>query len=235
MRHLHNLLLATLPPAVADELAPKLRPVQFVQEHALYRAGERVTQVWFPESGLVSYLVPSGGARIEIAMVGHESVAGIAAALADPVAVNTAIVQMSGQGYALDAALLRNAADRHPDLRAALLRHHEAAFVQVQQAVVCNVVHTIDERLARWLMRAYDLTGRATLELTQEFLSDMLGVRRASVSAVAQSLQEAKFIAYRRGTIQILDRDGLRAAACECYGVVKRHYERLVKPHAPAG
>jgi len=235
MRHLHNLLLASLPPAVADELSPRLRPVQLVQEHALYRAGDRVAQVWFPDSGLVSYLAPAGAERIEVAMVGYESVVGVGAALADPVALNTAIVQIPGQGYALEAAALRAAADRHADLRQTLLRHHEAAFAQAQQAVVCNVVHTIEQRLARWLMRAHDLTGRATLELTQEFLADMLGVRRASVSTVAHTLQQAKLIAYRRGTIQILDRDGLRAAACSCYGVVKRHYERLVKPHAPAG
>jgi CRP-like cAMP-binding protein len=229
MRQLHNRLLASLPQSVTDELSPRLRPIQLVPEHALYRAGERVAQVCFPESGLVSYLVPVDNERIETAMVGHESVVGIAAALGDPVALNTAMVQMAGQGYALDAAALRAAADRHPGLRNILLRHQEAVFVQAQQAVVCNIVHNIEQRLARWLMRAYDLTGRAALELTQEFLADMLGVRRASISEVAHALQETQLIAYRRGHIQILNRDGLREAACGCYHVVKRHYERLVK------
>lgn len=235
MRQAHNRLLASLPPAVADELSPRLRPIQLVPEHALYRAGERVTQVYFPESGLVSYLVPIDSDGIETAMVGHDSVVGILAALADPVALNTAMVQMAGQACALDAAALRAAADRHPALRETLLRHHEAVLAQVQQAVVCNLAHTVEERLARWLMRAHDLTGRDALELTQEFLADMLGVRRASVSAVAQAFQETELIAYRRGHIQIRDREGLRAAACDCYGVVKRHYERLVKSAPPSG
>jgi CRP-like cAMP-binding protein len=230
MTHVRNHLLASLPPAVVDEFAPRLRPIQFVQEHALYRAGDRVTQVFFPDSGLISYLVPADHHRIETAMVGHESVVGIAAALADPVALNTAMVQMHGQGHALDASVLRAAAEEHPDLRATLLRHHEAVFVQVQQAVVCNIAHTVEQRLARWLLRAHDMTGRTTLELTQEFLADMLGVRRASVSQVAHTLQNAGLITYRRGQIRILDLEGLRHTACECYRLIKRHYDRLMKP-----
>jgi len=228
---LRNRLLASLPSDVLAEVSQYLRPVQFVQEHVIYRAGDRVGQVYFPETGLVSYLggVASGD-RIEIAMVGRESVVGIALALADPVALHAAIAQTTGQGYALDAGVLRRAAERHAPLRRTLLRHHEVVLAQVQQSVLCNLTHTVEQRLARWLLRAHDLTGRGTLDLTQEFLADMLGVRRASVSSVAQALQEAGVIAYRRGQIQILDADGLRAAACECYGVVKHHYDRLIAP-----
>lgn len=235
MDRVRNHLLASLPPAVLGDLSPRLRPVHLVSEHALWRAGDRVANVVFPESGLVTYLAAAADERIEIAMIGHESVAGALAALGDPVALNTAMVQLPGQGHALDAGFLRAAADRHAALRETLLRHHEAVFVQAAQSVVCNAAHTVEERLARWLLRAHDVTGRATLELTQEYLADMLGVRRASVSLVAHALQQAGLIAYRRGQIQILDRDGLRGAACACYHLVKRHYDRLMRPPGPQG
>ena len=142
--------------------------------------------------------------------------------------MNTAIAQTAGQGHSLDSDILRDVADRHTILRKTLLRHQLAVQAQAQQAVLCNVTHTVEQRVARRLLRAHDLTGRSTLDLTQEFLADMLAVRRASVSLVAHALQEAGAIAYRRGQIHILDADGLRAAACECYGVVKRHYDRLI-------
>lgn len=236
MTDFRNRLLASLPSEIAAPLAPQLRPLQVAQEHALYRAGDRIDQVYFPETGLVSYLVEvAGGDRIETAMVGHDSVVGLAAALAEPVALNTAIAQTTGQGFALDARVLSAAAERHAPLRATLFRHQEAVYAQVQQSVLCNVTHTVEERLARWLLRARDLTGRSTLDLTQEFLADMLGVRRASVSLVAHALQEAGVIAYRRGQIQILHAERLRATACACYGVVKRHYDRLIEPVAEAG
>ena len=235
MTDLRNRLLASLPPAIAGELMPHLRPMQFAREHVLYRAGERVARVYFPETGLVSYLVEvAGGDRIETAMIGHDSVVGIPVALADPVTLNTAIAQTAGQGHALDVDILRETADRHPLVRTTLLRHQLAVFAQAQQAVLCNVTHTVEQRVARWLLRAHDLTGRSTLDLTQEFVADMLAVRRASVSLVAHALQEAGAIAYRRGQIHILDAGGLRAAACECYGVVKRHYDRLIPSLAEA-
>jgi CRP-like cAMP-binding protein len=231
-----NRLLASLPNEIFGEVSPYLQPVRFMREHALYRAGERVGQVYFPETGLVSYLIEGAGAgRIETAMVGHDSLVGISVALADPVALTSAIAQTAGHGYALDAGLLRAAADRHASLRRTLLRHHEAVLAQTQQSVLCNVTHTVEERLARWLMRAHDLTGRSTLDLTQEFLADMLGVRRASVSLVAHALQEAGVIAYRRGQIQILDVARLGATACACYGVVRQHYDRLTAPMTEGG
>jgi CRP-like cAMP-binding protein len=234
MDHVRNRLLAALPPDILGELAPRLRPVQFLPEHALYRAGERVAHVYFPGSGLISHVVAVDHHRVETAMVGHDSVVGVAAALADPVALSTALVQAAGQGHALEAAVLRAAAERHPPLRATLLRHQEAVLAQAQQTAVCNVAHTIEQRLARWLLRAHDMSGRASLELTQEFLADRLGVRRASVSQAAHMLQEAGLIGYRRGQIHLRDVEGLRQAACECYRVVKRHYDRLVKPEPAA-
>jgi CRP-like cAMP-binding protein len=161
-------------------------------------------------------------------MVGKDSVYGASAAL-DGIALNDAIVQIEGVCSALNVQELRTAADKSPTFRTTLIRHEQALFAQAIQAAGCNASHAIEARLARWLLRARDLQGSDSLGLTQEFLAQMLGVQRTSVSTVANSLQRAGLIRYSRGQVEILDPKGLEASSCECYSVVKERYARLAR------
>jgi CRP-like cAMP-binding protein len=161
-------------------------------------------------------------------MVGRDSVYGAAAALNGRVALNDAIVQIPGAASTIDVAHLRKAAADSASLRAALIRHAEFVFVQAQQSAACNATHTLEARLARWLLRAHDLSGGDTLLLTQEFLGQMLGVQRTSLSLVANTLQTAGLIRYRRGRIEIINLEGLMESSCQCYKAVRTQYDRLL-------
>jgi hypothetical protein len=164
-------------------------------------------------------------------MIGRDSMLGATAALDGQVSLNKAIVQLPGSGEILDVGRFREVAEQSLALRTTLLRHEQVLFAQAQQSAACNASHTVEARLARWLLRSRDLSGSDTLALTQEFLADMLGVRRSSVSPVAVTLQRAGLIRYSRGHIEILDLEGLQSASCECYETVKAHYDRLLNHH----
>jgi CRP-like cAMP-binding protein len=165
---------------------------------------------------------------IEAAMIGHDSMLGASSALDGKISLNKAIVQLSGFGVALDVKRFREVAEKSLDFRTKLVRHEQALFVQAQQSAACNASHTLEARLSRWLLRCRDLSGNDTLALTQEFLGQMLGVQRSSVSLVAHTLQQAGLIRYSRGRIDILNLEGLQEASCECYRTVKAHYDRLL-------
>jgi CRP-like cAMP-binding protein len=170
----------------------------------------------------------SGGQGIEAAMIGRDSMLGATSALDGQISLNKAIIQLPGQGETLEVTRFREVAEQSLALRTTLLRHEQVLFAQAQQSAACNASHTVEARLARWLLRSRDLSGSDTLGLTQEFLADMLGVQRSSVSPVAHSLQQAGLIRYSRGRIEIINLAGLRNASCECYGTVKAHYDRLL-------
>jgi len=228
VQHL-NRLLASLPAADFELLRPHLKPFEMVQGDLLFDAGDTVNWVYFPHSGVISLVVGLGdGQMIEAAMVGRDGVVGGSAALDGKVALNRGIVQIEGAASILDVTILRKAAEQSATFRAALIRHEQALFAQAQQSAACNASHTVEARLSRWLLRSRELAGDNTLGLTQEFVAQMLGVRRTSVSLVANTLQNAGLIRYSRGRIQITDLDGLRAASCECYGRVKAQYDRLL-------
>ena len=161
-------------------------------------------------------------------MVGSDGVVGGFAALAGKVALSRAIVKIEGAASILDIATLCKAAERSATFRTTLIRHEQTLFAQAQQSAACNASHTVEARLSRWLLRSRDLAGDNTLLLIQEFVAQMLGVRRTSVSLVANTLQSAGLIRYRRGRIEIADLEGLRSASYECYGRVKAHYDRLL-------
>ena len=200
-----------------------------VRDTVLITNGEPLTRVWFPHSGVISLVISlAGGETIEAAMVGRDSVFGASAALDGAISISDAIVQLSGTASVLDVARLRPVVERSKALRTTLFRHEEVILVQAQQSAACNAVHTAEARLARWLLRMRDLSGGDTLPLTQEFLAQMIGVQRNSVSLIAHRLQQAGFIRYRRGHIEITDVDGLIDSACECYETVKAHYDRLL-------
>jgi CRP-like cAMP-binding protein len=223
VKHPNN-LLASLPVADFDLIRPDLKPVDLPNEKILFRTGDPVTHAYFPHSGIISLVVElASGEMIEAAMIGRDSVLGASAALDGQTSLNTAIIQIPGAGATLDVRQLKAAAAQSSTFRLRLIRHAEVLFAQAQQSVACNVSHTLEARLARWLLRSRDLAGSDSLPLTQEFLSQMLGVRRNSVSLVANTLQHAGLIRYKRGHIQIMNLEGLQEVACECYETVKRN------------
>jgi CRP-like cAMP-binding protein len=218
-------------------LPPRLGRLAFAaalrSEEVLFEAGDKVDRVYFPHSGIISLVIElAGGETIEAAMIGRDSMLGATSALDGEISLNKAIVQLSGVGETLDVAQFRKVAEQSASLRTTLLRHEQVLFAQAQQSAACNASHHVEARLSRWLLRARDLNGADTLDLTQEFLAEMLGVRRSSVSPVANALQRAGLIHYNRGHIQILDIEGLRSTSCECYGTVKAHSDRLLNTHA---
>jgi CRP-like cAMP-binding protein len=224
-----NHVLASLPAADFELLRPHLKPFPLTHEDLLFDTDERLNWAYFPHSGVISLVVGlADGQMIEAAMVGRDSLVGGAAALDGGVALNRGIVQVEGTASILDVGTLREVAEQSVAFRTTLIRHEQALFAQAQQSAACNASHSIEARLSRWLLRTRDLSDGNMLGLTQEFLAQMLGVRRTSVSLVANTLQNAGLISYRRGRIQITDLEGLRAASCECYGRVKAHYERLL-------
>jgi len=195
----------------------------------LFEVGDAIEQVYFPYSGVVSLVVPlESGETIEAAMIGRESLVGGSAGLNGQISVCKAIVQIAGAGSVLDTDRFRTLADTSIACRITLFKHEQLILVQAQQSAACNATHTVEARLARWLLRCRDLQCSDDLKLTQEFISEMMGVRRTSVSVVANTLQQAGFLRYSRGHIRILNPEGLRETACECYGTVKSHADRLL-------
>ena len=210
-------------------LRPHLKPFEMVHEDLLFDVGEPVSWVYFPHSGVISLVVGlADGQLIEAAMVGCDSLVGGSSALNGGVSLNRGLVQVAGMASILDVETLCQVAERSIAFRTTLIRHEQALFAQAQQSAACNATHSVEARLSRWLLRTRDLTGGDTLELTQEFLAQMLGVRRTSVSLVAHTLQNAGFIRYRRGHVQVTNLEGLRETSCECYETVKAHSERLL-------
>lgn len=225
-----NLLLASLAEADFELLRPHLRTIDLKQKAVLVKTGDRLERVYFPHTAVISLFVGlAGGEMIDVAMIGRDSVVGAPAALDDRTALNDAVVQLAGAASTLDVAPLRRAVEQSESLRTTLIRHEQALFAQAQQSAACNASHSVEARLSRWLLRIHDLAGSATFPLTQEFLAQMLGVRRSSVSLVAHTLQKAGLIRYRRGYIEITDLEGLKECSCECYAVVKAHYASLLR------
>jgi CRP-like cAMP-binding protein len=195
----------------------------------LYEAGDTINAVFFPLSAVISLVVTfASGEMTEAAMVGRDGAVGISSALDGKVAMSRAIVQLGGDAMMCDQAAFKGAALQSERLIAKIMRHEQTLFAQAQQSTACMAHHEVDARLCRWLLRARDLSGSDKLPFTQEFLAEMLGVQRTSVTTVARTLQEAGMVRYSRGKIEILDVDGLREGACECYETVKEQYGQLL-------
>jgi CRP-like cAMP-binding protein len=224
-----NLMLSQLGKADLARLEPHLKATQFKQHAVLFEADEPIKHVYFPTSAVVSLVVSlKSGELIEAAMVGMDGVVGASAALDGRISLSRGIIQLSGEIIVCSFEALKSAALQSPDLLALLIRHEQTVYAQAQQSAACFASHHVEARLSRWLLRARDLSGTDTLQFTQEYLGEMLGVRRTSVTLVAHTLQAAGLIKYARGRIQILDPAGLKDSACECYDTVRRHYERLL-------
>jgi len=224
-----NLLLSLFSPSDLKRLESHLKPARFEQHYVLFEADEEISHVYFPTSAVVSLVVTlSSGDMIEAAMVGNDGVVGASAALDGKIAPSRGIIQLGGEIVVCDIDALKSIALQSPKMLALLIRHEQAVFAQAQQSAACFATHRVEARLCRWLLRARDLSGSDKLTFTQEYLAEMLGVRRTSVTAVAHMLQEAGLIKYARGKIQIMNAKELQESACECYASVKAHYHKLL-------
>ncbi len=224
-----NLILASLPAHVFAAIEPHLERMVLDSTTMVAETGEPIHRIYFPLSGVISLVVQmSVGDMIETAMVGRDGVANATCALDGNVALYRGIVQLPGEAETISPDLLRKFAHQFDALLGLLIRHEQVLLAQAQQSAGCNASHTVEARMCRWLLRMRDLTGSDDLKLTQEFLAQMLGVQRTSVSVVAGTLQKAGFIGYRRGNVRLLDIEQLTQGACECYATVNAHYARLM-------
>jgi CRP-like cAMP-binding protein len=223
-----NRILGALSPQEYERIAPQLETVSLKLSQVLFRPDDYLRYVYFPINAIVSLLTDlSDGSGMEVGLVGREGMVGISAILGGN-ETKVATVQGEGTGLRMSAEKLREEFQRGGMLQSGLLRYTHALMAQISQSVVCNCRHEVEGRLARWLLMYHDRLDRDEFEMTHEFMANMLGVRRASVSGVAARLQERGLINYRRGHITILDRKGLESFACECYPVVQEKFEEFL-------
>ena len=231
---IRNRLLAALPPADFAALADHLQPAKLELKQVLHEPGQKFQNLYFPEGGMVSHVAPmDNGHSVEVGVVGREGLVGLPALLGAQRATIEAMVQMEGHAWRIRPDELRAAFERSAALRALLMRYMQAFHAQVAQTAACNAQHTVDVRLARWMLMMHDRAGQDEFPMTHEFLALMLGARRPSISVAAGVLQKLGAIRYTHGRMIVLDRAGLKAAACECYGVVQEQFDELLG--VPAG
>jgi CRP-like cAMP-binding protein len=218
----------------ADDLAhlqPHLQKVRLRRGQVLHPAGEPIRSVYFPDGGMISMLtVMQSGELIETAIIGTEGVAGGWVAIDGANANTQTTVQMEGSASKIPAAKFVETYNASGRFRSAMNAYQSVILFQAQQSAGCHALHSVESRLCRWLLQAEDLMGSDEVELTQEFLSHMLGVQRTSVSLAAHELQKSGLIQYSRGKIKIVDRDGLEECACECYAAIRQRIDSAVPP-----
>lgn len=230
-----NLWLATLRPVDRRRLAPHLTERPFDTGLMLYDIGEAVDCIWFPLHGVISLMtVLDEGHAVETAAIGREGLVGVTCGPLNGRAATRAICQIEGVAACCDARAFAEILSESEPMRVALSRFTEGLMAQVQQSAACNAQHRLDQRLARWLLSTQDRTDSDRLELTQADVAGMLGVRRATVSEVSAELEGRGLIRRGRGWVQVLDRDGLEAAACGCYGLVRGVMADLGQPRRVA-
>ena len=225
----HNHLLAALSPEVQARLFPYLELVRMPLRALLYDSGRPMRHVYFPTDSIVSLqYVMENGASTAILVVGNEGLLGITLFMSGESTPSRSIVQSAGYAYRLPRARVKEEFNRHGQLLILMLRYTQALITQVAQTAVCNRHHSIDQQLCRWLLLSMDRLSHNRLTMTQEFIGNMLGVRREGVTQAALKLQQLGVISYKRGLIRVLDRDKLETLSCECYGVVKKETEVLL-------
>lgn len=225
-----NLLLAGLPAGDFALLAPHLKEVVLEQGAVLQEQGDLVDQVYFPHDGIISLLaVMRQGDAIETATIGYEGAVGSFAGLGQRRSHTRAVVQVAGAATRIAGSHFRKAVQDSDAICKIVVRYGEMLLIQVQQTAACNALHAVEARLSRWLLQARDRLDSNTIALTHEFLSQMLGVRRTTVTVVANVLQQAGLIRYHRGQIEIVDRPGLEARACECYEAIRRQIDHVAE------
>jgi CRP-like cAMP-binding protein len=227
--HRTNRLLAALAPEDFTLLEPDLEVVELSRGQVLYEPGDVVRHVYFPHEAIISLVnVMEDGATNGIAVFGREGVVGLLSALVTREAFGRYVVQMSGTASRIPFERLNEVRNARPALRQLIMRYGEAFLAQTFQTVSCNAVHPVEARCCRWILNMHDRADGDALPLTHEFLAEMLGVQRSSVSLVTRTLQTAGLIRQSRGSITVTDRAGLEETACECYGRIRRLFERLL-------
>lgn len=224
-----NMLLASLPPAEIARLAKHLVRQPFQRGEVLYEAGEKVTTVYFPEEGIGSLIASlQNGSSVEVGLIGRDSFMGAPAVLGSNISSSRCVIQIAGCGYGIKAQILMEEAGKGSgEIRACLLRGLQGQMTQTSQTAACNRVHSLEERLARWLLMCHDRVQNDSLITTHEFLSIMLGTNRSSVTLALGILSKAGLIEPSRGQVRVVNRRGLEAASCECYATVQAEYVRL--------
>jgi len=225
-----NRLLALLDDASLAAAAPHLQPVQLALHDTLYEELQPMEHAWFPAGCVLSMLAMRAGAdsSIEVATIGSEGMLGVPLFLGAELSPGRVFAQVEGGALRMPAAALLRLVRERPALARLLQRYTHALLVQIAQGCACNRVHAVEQRCARWLLQTHDRVRGDHFDLTQEFLAQMLGERRAAVNQAATRLQQAGLIRYSRGRIQVVDRAGLERAACGCYAVVRDQYARML-------
>jgi CRP-like cAMP-binding protein len=224
--HIHNEILLGLPPEESELVLPKLEFVRLKMHHVLHEPGDTLKSAYFCNSGLVSILsVLPDGKSVEVGLVGKEGFIGLPLVAGFRTAPTRAIVQIEGSVFRIDGEILKGILLQCPKLERRLQQFSQVMAMQVTQIAACNRLHEVEERLARWLLMSADRIGSNSVPLTQELIAQMLGTRRSSVTVAAVMLQRAGLIAHSRGDVEIVDRQKLEEAACECYGIMLRQIE----------
>lgn len=224
-----NLLLAALSEAEIGRLRPHLELVTLPLGAVLYESGRQLDHVYFPNDSIVSLLyVLENGASAEIAVVGQDGLVGVSLFMGGETTPSRAVVQSAGTAYRLAAPRMKEEFTRGGSMQHLLLRYTQALITQMAQTAVCNRHHTVDQQLCRWLLLSIDRLKVPQVNMTQELIANMLGVRREGVTEAAGKLQDAGVIRYRRGSIDVLDRPRMEELSCECYEVVRRETDRLL-------
>ena len=224
-----NHLLSCLPPSDWQRWEPQLEAIELPLGRVLYEPGVALSHVYFPTTAIVSLLyVMEDGASAEIAVVGNEGIVGVSIFMGGETTPSRAVVQSAGHGYRFRSSALKEEFGRSTAVLHLLLRYTQALITQMSQTAVCNRHHSLDQQLCRWLLLSLDRLRGSELVMTQELIANMLGVRREGVTEAALKLQRAGLIRYARGHIAVLDRPALEERSCECYGVVKKEYDRLL-------
>jgi CRP-like cAMP-binding protein len=224
-----NRLLAALPGELQLRLLPRMEKVSLPIRQVLHEPNERLSHVWFPLSGVVSIVVILGdGTTVDAGSVGNEGMVGTAVFLGAECSPTRGFSQVAGQALKMPVDAFKRSLREFPELHDIAQRYTQGLINQMTQTAVCNHVHSVEQRMCRWLLMTQDRVGADEFHLTQEFLAQMLCIRRPSVTVAAGTLQKAGLIRYHRGRIRILERAGLERAACECYETVRRGFDRLL-------
>lgn len=225
-----NRLLASLPAREYQRLLPELEPVTMAFAQIIYAPGDTIHHVYFPNNSIVSLLAAEEHhASLEVGMIGNEGMTGIAVFMEVRTSRTLALVQGAGTALRMTSATLRKESTHVSAFHRLLHRYAHSLLTQMSLSSACNRFHSLDARLARWLLMTHDRIGTDEFRLTQDFMSNMLGVRREGVNKVAGDLQKKKLIKYSRGQIEILDRPGLEKASCTCYGIIREDSERSLR------